>query len=583
MQIDTRVDAAWGLQGSLARELLNPVQPRPNGKTFPPSSPSFNLWPLAPDMSLNPLDLSATPGTNAEMNTLKVLSGPSSGTAAGAFGELFAAQLQSGPMAGGQADGIAPPGIAEASGQTLADQQGTDVTASLDPTAAWSSMPPAWMPQNLGLTAVPLGPQLQAITTDQQSPDTESLLAFARAQGFDDSAMGWLLRNPSSAQAPATAVSGLGDIAGQGGPLSGGVASASVADTTANLDAGLNGDTGQKSDATAAQATLPPLAGVLPLLNELATSDLNRNSLAGRAITPAPTGSEAAEALMVHLRLGGLPASWRSRETQALAQQDPLQTGKNASSPEEPWTSDLDLSQVLDAAGLDLDRATGQSPSTARLLQMQTRESLQGLPLLPLTTTAEEPAPPSEDLSGQDSVTALAGSGDSRAAKIPDSASAAAPARPASGPGHAERAESFQTQADKMGQAIGQRMLSEIEKGHWHLKMMLRPAQLGHIEVEMRLRGGELDAQFTAPQALTRELLQDGMHRLKDTLTQMGMDVANMQVKDGSARSGGGDSTPGQSQQGRAPAAPNRAAEPVVTAQTPVSRRTPSDGWDVLV
>lgn len=286
---------------------------------------------------------------------------------------------------------------------------------------------------------------------------------------------------------------------------------------------------------------------------------------------------------MLHLRLAGLPANWRSRESQTLAQQNPLQTGANASAPEELWTSDLDLSQVLDAAGLDIDRATGQSPSTARLLQMQSRESLLGLPLLPLTTTSEDPALPPEDLGAQDSVTALAGSGENRAAKASDNPSAAAPARPASGPGHAERAESFQAQADKMGQAIGQRMLSEIEKGHWHLKMMLRPAQLGHIEVEMRLRGGELDAQFTAPQALTRELLQDGMHRLKDTLTQMGMDVANMQVKDGSARSGGGDSTPGQPRPGKTPAVQASGSEPVLTTQTPVSRRSRTDGWDVLV
>lgn len=532
-------------------------------------------------MSLNSLDLSATPGSNAEMNTLKVFSGSSSPAAGGAFGELFAAQLLSGPLPGGSAEGLASAGAPETSGQTLADGLATDPALITDPGAGWTPMPPVWMPQNLGLTAVPLGPQLQAITTDQQSPDTESLLAFARAQGFDDSAMGWLLRNSTAAQTLAGGP-GSGDATGLGDlPASGaltGFTPPGSAEGTMGPDngVGLLGQTGMNA------ATLPPLAAVLPLMADLAPSDSNTGPLAGPKAPGAPTGAEAAEALMLHLRLAGLPANWRSRETQALGQQDPIQTGAKASDPEEPWTTDLDLSQVLDAAGLETGQGQGHGPSTTRLLQMQSRESLQGLPLLPLTTTAEDAALPAEDLNEPDSLTAVSGNAEARVAKAPEPLNTT-PARPTGGPGHAERAESFQAQAEKMGQAVGQRMLSEIEKGHWHLKMMLRPAQLGHIEVEMRLRNGELDAQFTAPQALTRELLQDGMHRLKDTLTQMGMDVANMQVKDGSARSGGGDSTPGQPRSGQTPAAQTRASEPVLTTQIPLSRRTSTDGWDVLV
>lgn len=568
---------------SLARELLCLLQPSPERQDFSAFEPSFNLWPLYSDMSLNPLDLSAAPGSNAEMNTLKVLSGPSNGAAASAFGELFAAQLQSGALSGVATDGVAVAGQADTPGPILADPLMSDASAATDPTATWPSMPPAWMPQNLGLTAVPLGPQLQAITTDQQTPDTESLLAFARAQGFDDSAMGWLLRNPPVAQSPAAAASALGDIAGQGAWPSDIQMTASMGVDTTGLEADPHGAIQAMTDGTAPADTLPPMAAVLPWIQTLTPTELSADGLAGQGVSTTRTGAEAAEGLMLHLRLGGLPASWRSRETQALAQTDPQQIGSPASNDEEPWTSDLDLSLVIDEAGLQGEQGAGPTPSTARLLQMQTRESLQGVSLLPLTTTAQDPDLPPEDVGETDGVSALGASGEARASKAPENLSAPAPARPASAPGHAERAESMQAQADKMGQAIGQRMLSEIEKGHWHLKMMLRPAQLGHIEVEMRLRGGELDAQFTAPQAVTRELLQEGMHRLKDTLTQMGMDVANMQVKDGSARSGGGDSTPGQSQQGRTPAASGKAAEPVVTAQTPVSRRTLSDGWDVLV
>jgi flagellar hook-length control protein FliK len=107
------------------------------------------------------------------------------------------------------------------------------------------------------------------------------------------------------------------------------------------------------------------------------------------------------------------------------------------------------------------------------------------------------------------------------------------------------RSENIQNLAEKMGQAVGQRILSEMERGQWHLKLQLRPATLGHIEVEMRMRSGEFDAVFTAPNTITRDLLQDGMSKLRETLSQMGMDVANIHVGGGQTGQSGGDPTPG--------------------------------------
>lgn len=146
----------------------------------------------------------------------------------------------------------------------------------------------------------------------------------------------------------------------------------------------------------------------------------------------------------------------------------------------------------------------------------------------------------------------------------------------------ADRSEAHQLQAEKMGQAIGQRMLSEIEKGHWHIKMMLKPANLGDVEVQMRLRNGELDASFTASQSATRDLLQDGLPKLKDTLTQMGMDVASMNIGGGSSQRNGGDPTPQQSRALNAQTAPEHSEEQAVIQNTRVTPSGP-DGLDVLV
>jgi flagellar hook-length control protein FliK len=146
----------------------------------------------------------------------------------------------------------------------------------------------------------------------------------------------------------------------------------------------------------------------------------------------------------------------------------------------------------------------------------------------------------------------------------------------------AERSEQHQAQAEKMGQAIGQRMISEMEKGHWHLKMMLRPANLGNIEVEMRLRNGELDANFTASQAVTRDLLQDGLPKLRDTLTQMGMDVASMHIGGGASQKNGGDPTPQQPRNGTS-AAPSESQQEPSAAPGPRIASVDQDGLDVLV
>jgi flagellar hook-length control protein FliK len=146
----------------------------------------------------------------------------------------------------------------------------------------------------------------------------------------------------------------------------------------------------------------------------------------------------------------------------------------------------------------------------------------------------------------------------------------------------AQRRENISTLAEKMGQAVGERILSELERGQWHLKLSLRPATLGHIEVEMRMRSGEMDAVFTAPQALTRELLNEGMSKLKDTLNQMGMDVASLKVDDGQSRQRGGESTPERQTQLRNNA-PTETTDAPVSPTVAATHKMGTDGWDVLV
>jgi flagellar hook-length control protein FliK len=156
-----------------------------------------------------------------------------------------------------------------------------------------------------------------------------------------------------------------------------------------------------------------------------------------------------------------------------------------------------------------------------------------------------------------------------------------APQAPASNA--AERADQLQALAQRVGQAVGQRLVSMIERGHWNVRFMLKPQQLGEIEVDLRMRSGELDAAFRATNGFTRDLLQDGLPRLREVMSSMGMDVASMNVGNGQAFKNGGNSTP---QQPRSPAGQRQResdAEPVVTAAQARTSRQRSDGLDVMV
>jgi flagellar hook-length control protein FliK len=98
--------------------------------------------------------------------------------------------------------------------------------------------------------------------------------------------------------------------------------------------------------------------------------------------------------------------------------------------------------------------------------------------------------------------------------------------------------------ADKLGQALAQRFVEQIEKGQWKIEMRLQPESLGRIEVELKMHAGGLDALFSAENAVTRELIAQGSGKLKEALTQAGMTVADVWVGGEQSRQSGGNSTP---------------------------------------
>ena len=508
--------------------------------------------PLRKDtMPLNALDIGSATPANKE-HTLLAASTNAEPAGSAAFGQVMSRTLQQMGPAGlepTQATGAAmlwsplSLWVEGNGGQGLATQADTDKTGE---STSLTDPPllPAWMqawPAGQVVEQVHVGPSLQAITAKDAVPDDASLAAFARAQGLDAHAIAWLLgpsgtAQPSQLASESPATSALQTLPSLAIPAAPGAAGTVTAPGTPTLNA-----PSSRIPSVAAGA-----AALVSAASWMSTPPVQQNA------SPAPAESTH-DAPAVLADKDSSPALSSLRWAQMAAtdtSMSPPRLGK--ASEDKAWSeSELDLSELsIPEPAMATDQA--------------------------LASGVDSPTPTPHAVPARDAPALAAHSASVATAHDKASASPQAQTNRPSGDQMAQL-------ADQMADAIGERMIREFERGHWNLRLMLKPAHLGHIEVEMRMRAGELDASFVAPQAATRELLQDGLSRLKESLNQMGMDVASLDVRTGQQRQNGGDPTPGQ--QPIASNLTNREtaempAQPT-TAFVPRPRR--ADGWDVMV
>jgi len=149
------------------------------------------------------------------------------------------------------------------------------------------------------------------------------------------------------------------------------------------------------------------------------------------------------------------------------------------------------------------------------------------------------------------------------------------------------RADQYQKLSQRLGEALGQRLAAQIARGDWNVELTLKPQDLGNIEIKLDMKQGNLEASFNASEAMTRDLIVDGLPRLKETLTQSGMEVAQVNVNVRQDGQNGGNSTPGRQKapttiSGVSKSSPATAGQPSVSLTT---RKSAADnnGLDVLV
>jgi flagellar hook-length control protein FliK len=157
---------------------------------------------------------------------------------------------------------------------------------------------------------------------------------------------------------------------------------------------------------------------------------------------------------------------------------------------------------------------------------------------------------------------------------------AAATSAALANPAMTDRAAQIQDLADKLGKAMGERLQEQLERGEWKLQLKLNPAHLGRIDVELDMNATGLDAVFKTDNMLTRELIAQGMNKLKDSLAQSGMTVANVWVNSENQKGSGGNSTPRQNSESDNTV--NAPVSEVKAAETRIRELRSSDAWDTL-
>ena len=486
----------------------------------------------------------------------------------------------------------------------------------------------------LGLQMMPLGQNINVITSDAPVPDMQSLLAFAKAQGLDDQAVAGLFGEipavpqgtpmpsllPQGVQVPTLlpeGVSAIGQPTGTSPPAKAleTIPSSAQAATVGQLQA-LPGVTilglqltpaspAQGAPAAAAAEPGPRAPEAMPIALATAlvlAAQAGAHAVRAAEVPPPVAPVEASPPMLDALRVQmGIPGeaitrrlaqmsgsktslSWAELVAKAATKADagslagatvPMSTASAAGAGPDAALDLAPLPSTLNATGAVATNAAALAASASAI------RLAAGPQILPLADDAarlglaEETVivdvPAGLDLDAlADHVNAPVGeSGNPRQG----AASATAPQSPqtpadAARAAFQERAEQTQLLADRMGQALANRLISQIERGQWKLQMRMQPEALGRVEVALDMHAGGLDAVFSTDNALAKDLLGQGAQRLRDALTQSGTTVASVTVHADARGQSGGNSTPQRRQpepkQSAAPAAvgaaPNKVA-----------------------
>jgi hypothetical protein len=501
-------------------------------------------------------------------------------------------------------------------------------------------MGPAGRQDLAGLQALPIGPQMEVITVAEPLPDAASLSAFARGQGLDESMVRALFGGadsvalaasptPAGAAALQAALLAAGERALSADALS--AISAEGAAAKAG-EAGAEGEGAAGVPAAMLPAALVLQAGLLagqadsaslikeppppPDVSELARQQaqaasavfptlLGRGALVGGTdLSGRPSGpaalagamgvaalqADAAPETLDGVELGRIShLSWQLRtgaaQPSAWVQAADLTAGASLAAQAAAGAPDEGLPQALRLQLAPSEFITQRLAAMAGTGQQSTWAAVAGHSVAAETLkldvqTLQWPVlvePLADATPGE----AGAGLGQVSGEPLRPHSAATGPTNVWSSSA-SQRMEQYEELAQRLGEALGQRLQSQLERGQWKVQMRLDPAQLGRIDLDLDMNAGSLEAVFRSDNQVTRDLIAQSLPKLRDSLAQAGTAVANVWVQGDSSRQSGGNPTPERAPEMHQDRSRDTdSEEPVAAAASPRPRRGTS-AWDVL-
>ena len=447
-----------------------------------------------------------------------------------------------------------------------------------------------------GLQTLTLGDQFAVITTASPIPDANSLAAFARAQGLGENAVkalfGDLATSPTEALSSVGWSTSLASSGEQSLTLTAGTMNASVASvapqesafpTTATLNWLSNHPNALPISNQVAKSVWAEAPHLLPAV--VVTQDLSSPKVADldKLLTTTGVAAVVQNFGIPSALTGWVPsaAEVASSDAQLNPELGPLDAMRMRLVPE--WET---MTKQLAKLNGNLESTTWAEIMMGKLAEKESGVSSKGTLDLGSTDIGL-------DLGADLALAMAAGANDNVSAtplnatdntKAPLSLSALANSS-ISAQGEkaqlADRTGQIQELANKLGQALGERLQDQMERGQWRLHLKLNPGHLGQIDVELDMHAGGLDAVFRTENMLTKELITQGMSKLRDSLAQSGTAVADVWVNSESKRESGGNPTPQRFSGNTESESAAETAQPVQQVGRIVEKRS-ADAWDTL-
>ncbi len=467
-----------------------------------------------------------------------------------------------------------------------------------------------------GWVEVPLSARMAVITTTEESGDEATLAEFARTQGFDEMALAAIFGQAAASPplppvltlavgtSPEMSASSLMSVSGMS--LEASTLPADVSGVVASGVAGLPPESAVIEHLAAAQAASGAM-GQSAAASTLAAAAANPASSGAAPGTTGPAaGAAALQAAGTASSDGTTPAaSFIIAFTAAASARALMSRAASTSTSTTPTsipaatTPDTESALTVKLQSVATPTASGGAggAGSASSIGLDSMSTLARLGWSALVRDAADPKSGAASTRALDGLPEMQALGSEASTIWPhelspgrlgqDPSSAGAPARAhevvQAGEPPSRDASAW---ADKLAETMGQRLAAQIAKGHWSVRLSLNPQHLGHIDVDLSLRGKDLEAAFQVSNAQTRVLLQDSLPRLKDSLNSSGMDVASLNVSGGWADRDRGNPTPWQKstpdQGGSAQAEASRTQGTDAAAADTTASARPHQGRGVL-